>query len=113
GFAIHGVKGAVTKPPSCAPIFIKPETEPEEGPAISAVTDQKELCARYNAPAPPAKTMLARRALSTSEPRARKMAAIMMTTAAKMQRPTRGPRQRVKRSLINPPIAQPAAIAMK
>jgi hypothetical protein len=28
--AIQGVKDAVTAPPNCAPIFMKPETEPEE-----------------------------------------------------------------------------------
>jgi hypothetical protein len=50
-------------PPICAPIFIKPETDPDDEPAISAVTDQKELCARYKAPAPPANTRLASRAL--------------------------------------------------
>ena len=41
--AIAGVSEAVTTPPTWAPMFIKPETEPEEAPAISAVTDQKEL----------------------------------------------------------------------
>src|SRR5205814_7611088 len=44
--AIAGVSEAVTAPPICAPVFMKPETEPEERPAISAVTDQNELCAR-------------------------------------------------------------------
>ena len=39
------------------------EADPEDEPAMSAVTDQNELCARYKAPAPPAKTTLARRAL--------------------------------------------------
>src|SRR5512146_492766 len=61
--AMAGVKEAVSAPPSCAPMFMKPETEPEDGPAMSAVTDQKELCERYKAPAPPASTTLASRAL--------------------------------------------------
>ena|SRR5579859_6254701 len=61
--AINGVKEAVTMPPIWAPMFMNPETEPEDGPAKSAVTDQKELCARYKAPAPPASTTLASLAL--------------------------------------------------
>src|SRR5471032_3356073 len=44
--AIAGVSEAVTAPPSCAPIFMKPETEPDDLPAMSAVTDQNELCDR-------------------------------------------------------------------
>src|SRR5262249_32694571 len=51
--AISGVSHAVSQPPACAPMFMNPETDPEDGPARSAVTDQKELCARYRAPAPP------------------------------------------------------------
>ena len=62
-WAIHGVSEAVTAPPICPPIFITPDTDPAEAPAMSAVTDQKELCDRYSAPAPPANTTLARRAL--------------------------------------------------
>jgi hypothetical protein len=42
---------------------MKPDTEPEEAPAMSAVTDQKELWDKYSAPAPPASTTLASRAL--------------------------------------------------
>ena len=42
---------------------MKPDTEPEDAPAMSAVTDQKELCDKYSAPAPPASTTLASRAL--------------------------------------------------
>ena len=42
-FAISGVSHAVNQPPACAPIFMNPETDPEDGPARSAVTDQKEL----------------------------------------------------------------------
>ena len=61
--AIHGVKEAVSAAPIWFPIFMKPETEPEEAPAISAVTDQKELWDKYSAPAPPASTTLASRAL--------------------------------------------------
>jgi hypothetical protein len=38
-----GVSVAVTVPPICAPIFITPDTEPADSPAMSAVTDQKVL----------------------------------------------------------------------
>jgi hypothetical protein len=41
--AIAGVSEAVTAPPIWAPIFMKPETEPDDEPAISDVTDQNEL----------------------------------------------------------------------
>src|SRR5579871_754969 len=41
--AIAGVSDAVTAPPICAPLFMIPETEPDEEPPISADTDQKEL----------------------------------------------------------------------
>ena|ERR1700691_6051379 len=44
--AIQGVSEAVSAAPIWLPIFIKPDTEPEDVPARSAVTDQKELCAR-------------------------------------------------------------------
>src|SRR5213076_2884490 len=42
--ATNGVSVAVTNPPSCPPVFMNPETNPDDGPAIPAVTDQKELC---------------------------------------------------------------------
>jgi len=42
---------------------MKPDTEPEEVPAISAVTDQKELWDKYSAPAPAASTTLSSCAL--------------------------------------------------
>src|SRR5215471_12195856 len=38
--AIQGVSEAVIMPPIWLPIFIKPETDPEEAPPISAETDQ-------------------------------------------------------------------------
>ena len=41
--AIQGVSEAVTAPPNCPPMFMNPDTKPEEVPAMSAVTDQKEL----------------------------------------------------------------------
>ena len=109
--AIAGVSEAVTAPPICAPIFIKPETDPEELPAMSAVTDQKELCERYNAPAPPANTTLANRALWTSAPNTRNAPAVAMAAAARYQRPIRGPYMRVNRSLSVPPNGQQAAMA--
>ena len=43
---VHGVSDAVSAPPACAPIFINPDAEPAQSPAISAVTDQYELCER-------------------------------------------------------------------
>jgi hypothetical protein len=44
--AIQGVKDAVRAPPNCPPVFMKPETDPDDAPAIPVVTDQKELWAR-------------------------------------------------------------------
>ena len=44
--AIQGDREAVTAPPIWPPMFISPETVPDDGPAISAVTAQKELCDR-------------------------------------------------------------------
>ena len=38
-----GVSVAVTVLPICAPIFMTPDTEPADSPAMSAVTDQKVL----------------------------------------------------------------------
>ncbi len=94
-------------------MFMKPDTEPAEDPAISAVTDQKELCDKYSAPAPPASTMLATRAPSTCEPKAMKMPATTIANAASAQRPIRGPRHLVSRSLIVPPRRQQTSIARK
>src|SRR5690242_285845 len=48
--ATSGVSQAVTQLPICPPIFMTPEADPDEEPAISAVTAQKELCERYSAP---------------------------------------------------------------
>jgi len=42
--AIKGVSVAVTVLPICAPIFMTPDTEPADSPAMSAVTDQNVLC---------------------------------------------------------------------
>jgi len=42
--AINGVSVAVTVLPICAPMFMTPETEPADSPAMSAVTDQNVLC---------------------------------------------------------------------
>src|SRR6185312_3863735 len=63
--ATNGVKLAVTTPPNCPPIFMTPETEPAERPPMSELTDQNALCAKYRAPAPPARTTLASRASAT------------------------------------------------
>jgi hypothetical protein len=38
------VSVAVTVLPICAPMFMTPETEPADSPAMSAVTDQNVLC---------------------------------------------------------------------
>src|SRR5215471_17369979 len=43
---IQAVRYPVNAPPICPPMFMNPETDPAEAPAISAVTDQNELCAR-------------------------------------------------------------------
>src|ERR1039458_6169771 len=55
--ATNGVREAAATAPNCPTIFITPETDPAEGPAMPAVTDQKELWDRYTEPAPPATTM--------------------------------------------------------
>src|SRR5262249_16245585 len=39
-WAIAGVRDAVSAPPNCAPMFMKPDVEPALFPAMSAVTDQ-------------------------------------------------------------------------
>jgi len=70
-------------------MFMNPDTEPENDPPMSALTDQKELCDKYKAPAPPASTTLASRALSTFEPNARKTAASAIANAATPHLPTR------------------------
>src|SRR5579862_3424557 len=93
-------------------MFIKPETVPEDGPAMSAVSDQKELCDRYNAPAPPASTTLASLALLTREPKARKIPASAMANAASAQRPTRAPFHFVRRSFKTPPSRHAINIAV-
>ena len=38
--AMNGVRMDVKAPPICPPMFIRPETEPAEAPAMSAVTAQ-------------------------------------------------------------------------
>src|SRR5215471_12898849 len=110
--AIHGVKDAVIAAPTWLPMFISPETDPDDAPAISAVTDQNELCDRYNAPAPPARTTLASLALSTCDPRARNTPASAIANAARTQRPTRGPFHFVSRSFSVPPSKQAINIAI-
>jgi hypothetical protein len=52
--AIQGVSEELIAPLIWHPMFIVPDTAPAEEPPISALTDQKELCDRYNVPAPPA-----------------------------------------------------------
>jgi hypothetical protein len=42
--AIKGVSVAVTVLPICAPMFMTPDTEPADSPAMSALTDQNVLC---------------------------------------------------------------------
>ena len=44
--AIHGVREPVKAPPICPPIFMNPDTDPADAPAMSAVSDQNELCDR-------------------------------------------------------------------
>src|SRR5262249_23556999 len=94
-------------------MFIKPETLPDEVPPISAVTDQKELCERYSAPAPPASTMTARRVSCACEPITRKIAARIIANTATKLRPARGPLLFVIASLTRPPKGEQRAIAMK
>src|ERR1035438_6488892 len=108
-----GVSDAVTTPPTCPPMFIVPDTAPAERFPISALTDQKELCDRYNMPAPPDSTRLANCALATCAPSAIKSAANPMAAEANKHRPTRLPYDRVSSSLIQPPSVDPTAIAMK
>src|ERR1041385_4642270 len=92
-------------------MFMKPDMEPENRPPISAVIAQYELCDKYMAPAPPARITLADGALFTVEPNARKMAVSAIPTIATPHRPARRLIFFVKLSAINPPTAQPIAIA--
>src|ERR1700730_5912018 len=94
-------------------MIMNPETDPENPPAISAQTDQKELCERYSAPAPPASTTLAKRALCTLEPKARNTPASPSPIKATPHRPMRLPARRVSQTLTSPPRGQHAAIARK
>src|SRR6266404_7443360 len=92
-------------------MFMNPDTEPENEPPMSALTDQKELCDKYKAPAPPASTTLASRALSTLEPNARKTTASAIAKEATPHLPTRRPAPRVSMSLRSPPSGQEIAMA--
>src|ERR1035441_8423162 len=89
--AIRGVREAVIAPAVWLPMFITPETDPAEAPPRSAVTDQNELAERYNAPAPPASTTVAKRASVACVPNARKNAVSAMLALATPQRPMRLP----------------------
>src|ERR1700685_2107624 len=89
--ATQGVSEAVTAPPICAPMLTMLENTPELRPAISAETDQNELCETYSAPAPPARMTPANCGLCTLEPSTRKTAVNKNATAASPQRPTRSP----------------------
>src|SRR5207302_630160 len=109
--AITGVNCAVSAPPIWLPMFITPETDPADAPAISELTDQNELCERYSAPAPPARTILARRASLAWLPMARNTALNSMPADATPHRPARLPTVRVSLSLIQPPHKEPIAMA--
>src|SRR5258706_1962924 len=110
--AMAGVRDAVRAPPNWPPMFIKPDTDPAALFPISALSDQNELCDRYNAPAPPARKNVASCALSTVVPNPTKAAASNMAMDAKTHRPARRPTFRETMSLIQPPSAEPTAIAM-
>src|SRR5712671_5195646 len=92
-------------------MFMKLETDPEKAPPISALTDQKELCERYSAPAPPARITQANRALATLEPKSRKTPASAIPATATPERPRRRPLRRVSQSLSRPPSGQVTAMA--
>src|SRR5467141_4395958 len=94
-------------------MFMKPDTEPEDPEAISAVTDQNELCERYSAPAPPARTTLASQALCTCEPKVRKTAVKRSPKTAMPPLPIRFPYSRVSLSLIAPPSGLHQAMVRK
>src|SRR6516225_10104719 len=108
---MRGVRDAVSVLPACAPMFIRPETVPAEGPAMKAETAQKELWARYSAPAPPARTSVAVPAPLALEPRAMNTAACPIPKAATPHRPVRLPRRRLTQSEIIPPRGEQTAIA--
>src|ERR1039458_1056943 len=109
--ATNGVREAAATAPNCPTIFITPETDPAEGPAMPAVTDQKELWERYTEPAPPASTMVARRASCASIPSAMNRAASPSPATAIPQTPARFPYRFVRPSLIQPPSGAQVAIA--
>src|SRR5947209_12965137 len=94
-------------------MFIKPETDPEEPEAISAETDQKALCERYSAPAPPARMTLATRAFAAREPSTRKIVVSPRPRNAMLARPIRFPYRRVSASLMAPPSGLQMAMARK
>src|SRR5437867_10849742 len=58
-WAIHGVSCAVTAPPIWPPMFMNPETDPDDRPTISAVPDHNALTSTESHPAPPAIPKLA------------------------------------------------------
>src|SRR5690348_7135536 len=93
-------------------MFITPETEPAALLPISALSDQNELCDRYNAPAPPARKKLASSALSIRVPRATNNPARTIAPAAYVHRPARAPMRRDITSLSHPPPDDPSAMAM-
>src|SRR6476620_1403948 len=93
-------------------MFMTPETEPAEVPAISELTDQNELCERYKAPAPPARNTLAIRASATWLPHTRKKAQSSMATQARTHRPILCPAVVMSRSLTHPPTIEQMAIAI-
>src|SRR5260370_9200860 len=78
---------------------------------MAALAEQKEFRAKYKAPAPPASTRLAIRALSTLEPNARKTPASAIAKLATPHLPMRRPAVRVSISLRSPPSRQEIAIA--
>src|SRR5580704_8338880 len=92
-------------------MFMKPDADPAQSPAISAVTDQYELCERYRAPAPPERTMLATAGLAAREPITKNTAARSNPRRATPQRPTRLPYERESTSLIAPPDKLQATMA--
>src|SRR5215469_2088904 len=96
---IQRVAIVVMKPPTWAPIFITPDTAPADGPAMSALADQKELWARYSVAAPPARTTAASRASTIVGPMPMNTAASVAAADAKRHRPIRGPKVLVRRSL--------------
>src|SRR5271157_400180 len=92
-------------------MFMNPETDPADVPAISEVTDQNELCDRYSAPAPPARIRLAKRVSRAYVLVAIKIVHSAMLAAATQQRPTRLFTRSVTKSLIHPPSGEQTAIA--